>query len=355
MTTATSVKVNLTQMDMKKIVELAKVNKATKSLPIIHSVHLVSNGQYIAASATNLEWYASYKLDIQTDIFNVLLPIEMLKTVKPIKAGHTLDIEENTIKLDGVKFKGLDPEKYPKYPEIEGALQSLPSNYLTSLKAAALSVSKEEVRPVLTGILHRNSSIVSTDSHRLFKKELGFKFEKDLIVRGNDIKVMLALHKHLDSEQILFNANEYYIKYESDSIAFTSKLIEGTYPDVSRIIPTMFKTDFHVNVEKFQDLHKKLLPIAKQTTNNITRANIKKNVIVLNAKNDESELELEYDAEVSGEHLKIAYNANYMIDALEQMKLFNISGLDIQFTGNASPFVLGNENIMALVLPVRIY
>jgi DNA polymerase-3 subunit beta len=135
-------------------------------------------------------------------------------------------------------------------------------------------------------------------------------------------------------------------------------LLEGNYPDTSRLIPNESKTNVTVNTKEFLHAIDRASLLAREGRNNVVKlSTIEGGIIEISSNTPEvGKVVEEIQSEaIDGEELKISFSAKYMMDALKALE-----GADIRvsFTGAMRPFVirpLHDETILQLILPVRTY
>ena len=142
---------------------------------------------------------------------------------------------------------------------------------------------------------------------------------------------------------------------------FQTRLLEGTYPDTMRIIPTEFPVSIPFNKEELLQAVERvslLSPRDRETNYNIIKMTLREDHIVeMSSTNTEVGDALEEiipSSDVIGPMIKIAFSSRYLVDAL---KAFSSNEVTIQFAGEVKPFVIkGNldQDLLHLILPVRI-
>ncbi|HEU4962434.1 MAG TPA: DNA polymerase III subunit beta [Bacilli bacterium] len=365
---------------------IQNVHKAvsTKStIPVLSGIKMVVDKEGIRLTATDLEIGIETLIPLSMDEEPIAQVIEEGAIVLPARyfgdiirklPGKEVEIEVKqnylTILRSGrseYSLNGLDHEEFPRLPQISGnRVFSIPSDLLKSLiQQTSFAVSTEEIRPVLTGVLfslkNGNLKFVSTDSHRLAMREAAVEAPADLelanvIVPGKSLNELGRLLADDDSlVDVVVAENQVLVKM--DKTQFYTRLIDGQYPDISRIIPTTFKTGITMNTKEFQGAVERAALIAKESDNNIVRCNIKADAIEISSTSADvgKSIEIIEDVQVSGDDLLIAFNWKFVTDAL---RVFESNEVLIEFTGSMSPFLIkipDNPNFLHLVLPVRIY
>lgn len=265
------------------------------------------------------------------------------------------------------KLIGSDPEDYPILPELKDDNRfSLPADLMKSIiRETVFAVSQQETRPILTGVHWEAKEdklvCVATDSHRLARRltspeempSTSFSF----VIPGKSLQ---ELNKVLpdNTEAVEIVIAEQQVLFKTKNVLFYSRLLEGNYPDTSRLIPDEYKTSVTVNGRILLQAIDRASLLAREERNNIVRFSAAEGNLIEISSNSPEVGKVEETVEViniTGDELNISFSAKYMMDALRA-----IEGQDvvIQFTGAMRPFILKSVNddtILQLILPVRTY
>ncbi|WP_246944322.1 DNA polymerase III subunit beta [Bacillus pinisoli] len=283
---------------------------------------------------------------------------------------ETLNQFQTVIRSGKAEFNlnGIDADEYPQLPEVsEENVFSIPADLLKHMiRQTVFAVSASETRPILTGVnwkIENNElQCIATDSHRL-------AFRKALIESANSIpaanvvipgKSLNELSKILDdtTDKVEIVMTEQQILFKMKNILFFSRLLDGNYPDTSRLIPTESKTDIFLNGKEFLQAIDRASLLAREGRNNVVKFSTLENGLV-EISSDSPEIgkvteELQSE-KVEGEELKISFSAKFMMDAL---KAIDSSEVRISFTGAMRPFFIqpvNDDKTLQLILPVRTY
>src|SRR5690606_12552171 len=266
-------------------------------------------------------------------------------------------------------INGLDAEEYPRLPQIEEENSfTIQTDLLkTLIKQTVFAVSTSETRPILTGVhwtIENNQlTAVATDSQRLALKKAylenhaGNNATYSIVIPGKSLNELI---KVLDdtNEPIQFVITENQILFKTRHLLFFSRLLEGKYPDTSKLIPDSSKTTVHLNTKEFLEAVDRASLLAKEGKSNVIKfSTLEQGIIEVSSYTPEigTVVEKVKSQLVEGEDIKISFNAKYMMDALRA-----IDGTDvtIYFTGAMRPFVIktdGDDSIVQLLLPVRTF
>lgn len=260
-----------------------------------------------------------------------------------------------------------DASEYPLLPELTTDRQfSIPADLLKSIiRETVFAVATSESRPVLTGVNWqiKNDELicVATDSHRLARRKTKLEQlpedEQSVVIPGKSLNELnKILEDSTNPVQIVLTNQQ--VLFKTEGVLFFSRLLEGNYPDTSRLIPDEYKTNVTINGKALLQAIDRASLLAREDRNNVVRFETLENQAVEISSNSPEIGKVEEEIQVTeleGEHLKISFSAKYMMEALKA-----IDGQDvvIQFTGAMRPFILRSvhdDAILQLILPVRTY
>lgn len=264
------------------------------------------------------------------------------------------------------KLIGSNSDEYPVLPDVKDEHSfTLQADLMKSIiRETVFAVSQVETRPVLTGvhwtIEDGKLSCVATDSHRLARRiatiENAPSVDFEFVIPGKSLQ---ELNKILPdtNESVEIIIAEQQVLFKLNDVLFYSRLLEGNYPDTSRLIPTDSKTSVVVNGKSLLQSIDRASLLAKEERNNIVRFSAENKMIEVSSNSPEigKVEELVEAIKIDGEELKISFSAKYMMDAL---RAIDGQDIEIQFTGAMRPFILksvDDESILQLILPVRTY
>ncbi|WP_245772786.1 DNA polymerase III subunit beta [Lacicoccus alkaliphilus] len=263
-------------------------------------------------------------------------------------------------------LSGNDPDQYPLLPEVndEESLVISASVLKDVISQTNFAVSLSETRPVLTGVHWQfdNDEITftATDSHRLALRKLrGGQFNSDLgnaIIPGKSLSELNKIINDTD-EEVEIHLSQNQVLFSYGNMRFISRLLEGNYPDTSRLFPENYETKVTVNNAEFFHAIDRVSLLAREGGNNVIRMNVNSSSVELSSNSPEVGTVNEdiNTGEVEGEGLKISFNSKYMMDAL---RAINNEDVTIEFYGTMRPFTLKSsesDEVVQLILPIRTY
>ena len=277
--------------------------------------------------------------------------------------NHTMKIVSGKAEF---VLNGMDPDEYPELPSFdwpqEGGFE-LPGHLLKKLiQQTVFAVAETQSRPILTGvcweIIDGQLVLTATNSHRLARRTAAFGHAlpviEQAVIPGKSLHELLKLVDDEDTVRIAFTQNQMVVR--TNQLLYTSRRLEGFYPDTSRIIPQTAKTHVRISKRMLHDAVDRAFLFAREIKNNVVKCSIQdETTLVISADmpsvGQVTETVPIYAAD--GELSHIAFNARYMLEAL---RAIDSEDVDLLITGPMSPFILrpeGDDSLIQLILPVR--
>ncbi|MEK8128937.1 DNA polymerase III subunit beta [Paenibacillus filicis] len=304
---------------------------------------------------------------------SVVLPSKFfVEIIRKLPAQHIeIEVKEHfqTIIRSGsseIQLMGLDPEEYPIMPGIEESKRiQIPSDVLkTMIKQTSFAVSTNEATPILTGILWTIADgklkFIACDRHRLATRETPIDTEEGLTLSNVAIagKTLNELSKILPDQNTLIDVvfADNQVLFKMSSILFYTRILEGTYPDTSKLIPQAFQTQLVVSTGQLVDAIDRAYLLSREDKSNIVKLVMREDqsIEISSSSSELGKVTEELNTvSLSGDLLRISFNSKYMLDALKVMDNEQIS---IGFTGAMQPIIIrpdGNASLLQLILPYR--
>lgn len=361
------------------------VSKAIASRPTIEILNAIKidvnqQGVILTASDTEISIQSFIPLEKEEqEIVNIeregsiVLPakffVEMIRKL-PEEVVH-IEVKERfatTIQSGSTELQlsGLDPEEYPLLPRLDDSRTiQLPSDLLKSMiRETVFAVSTNESTPILTGVKWsfegNKIQFTATNRHRLANSQSSLEHMPDLELNSIVIsgKTLNELYKLIPDENILIDIiiTHNQVLFKLDSTLFYTKILEGNYPDTSKIIPQSYQTELVINKKMLLEAIDRAYVLSREEKTNIVKLmTIEEQKIEISS--ILSELgkitdQLHVD-QMSGEPLKISFNSKYMLEALKVMESEYVY---LGFMGEMSPIIIKaheSEDVLHLILPYR--
>ena len=257
-----------------------------------------------------------------------------------------------------------------EFPVLSGG--ELPHNFnVTAAELRSLidrtkfAISTEETRYYLNGIyLHKADRdgvdvlrAVATDGHRLASVEAplpaGSENMPGVIVPR---KAVIELRKLIDEsgDEVAISMSESKIRFSFDNAVLTSKLIDGTFPDYQRVIPSGNDKDMEVNCKLFSDAVDRVSAISSEKSRAIKLV-LSSGLLALSASSPEhGSAEEEIEVTYEGDSVEIGFNSAYLLDITRQIE--GDTALVSLADGNSPTILREMDDASALyvIMPMRV-
>ena len=337
------------------------------------------NGVYFRLDSTSLTLIGSDSditikciIDKDLEIISqgkIVIPKFIVEIIRKIDDEWVeLELIDNSliiIKSNKSEFKinGINSDNYPNIDfSLNGEKINISTNLIGSIiNETAFATSQEEIRPVLTGVNFtcRDGLLtcVATDSFRLAKKEIKIDtaLNFNINVPAKCLNEVVKLIK--EDKNINIYISQQRILFDLENIIIQSRLINGNYPDISKLIPTSFDTTLKVNKRVILDSLDRANILSYNSANYTVTLEKDSSSLILSSKSQEvgsiqeDVSYLEYD----GNNILLSFNSKYVIDAL---KAFSDDIICFYFNGSMSPFIIKteeNDSSTQLILPIKTY
>jgi DNA polymerase III subunit beta len=341
-----------------------------QTMPVLANVLLgVAQGKLsIAATDLEVELVAATEVSVQQPGDITVPGRKFLDILRALPDKSTVSIsaegDKAIIKAGRSRFSlsTLPAAEFPVIDDINAQQTvQLPRKELARLlEKTHFSMAQQDVRYYLNGmLLEIDGSLlraVATDGHRLALCETALegkaKTSQQVIVPR---KGVLELQRVLNEEgtaALAIGTN--HVRAQIGDVRFTSKLIDGRFPEYSRVIPSSPGASIRADRDVLRQALQRTAILSNEKYRGI-RITVKQNVITVQAHNPEQE-EAEEEIEVAyeGGDLEVGFNVNYLLDALAA-----IEGQDVELgltDSNSSCLIRspGNANARYVVMPMRL-
>lgn len=350
------------------------------AIPILSTVRIMVTSEGITLTGSNGQISIEHFISIQDENAGLLInsPGSVL-----LEAGFFInvvsslpdlvfdfnEIEQKQIVLTSGKseitLKGKEAEQYPRLQEVPTSKPLILETKVLkqTINETAFAASLQESRPILTGVhfvLTDNKQLktVATDSHRMSQRKLVLDKPGDdfnVVIPSRSLREFTVVFTDdIETVEVFFSNNQ--ILFRSEHISFYTRLLEGTYPDTDRLIPTDFKTTAVFDTANLRHSMERARLLSNATQNGTVKLEIANHVVSAYVNSPEvGRVNEEIDTlEVTGEELIVSFNPTYLIEAL---KAISSEQVKIKFVSPVRPFTLmpngEDEDFIQLVTPVR--
>ena len=355
---------------LKPLQAVIGVVERRQTMPILSNVLIIAQDGHLSVTATDLEveLVAQAEIDVENGGEITVSGRKLLDICKALPEGSDIHVslsgEKLSIRAGRSKFNlaTLPAAEFPVVEDIKaGQTISVSQKVLGHLiEKTHFSMAQQDVRYYLNGMLLETSGqhlrAVATDGHRLALCQVeldGADFEEQQVIVPR--KGVLELQRLISGEGDLnIELGSNHIRIQLEGIRFTSKLIDGKFPEYDRVIPKESANELKANRSEFRDALQRTAILSNEKYRGI-RLVIRDSGVLLQAHNPEQEeAEEELEVEYSGEDIEIGFNVNYLLDALGAVE-GDVVTLSVQ-DSNSSCLIRqpGNEDSTFVVMPMRL-
>jgi len=338
------------------------------SVQILSGVLLEARGTELRLAATDMELSlrASISAEIEGD-GAIVLPGKTFVDIARLLPGNDVTIEHRpaesvvhvTAGSAAYTLNTYNPEDFPRLPELEAVSTFAVEreSLLETIGRVARAASRDESRPVLTGILVQFGGgklvMAATDSYRLAVKETAFAGtvpDLEAIVPGRALQELARIANAGDEVEIGVQENQ--VLFSTDGIWLTTRRIDGQFPNYRQLLPESFEHELVIpRVELLEVIRRASVMIQRSTPLQLRFAEGELTVIARTHEVGESRESMPIG--FAGEPLEIGFNADFLRDGLE---LLDSDDVRVKLISPLRPAVLQGEgdDFTYLVMPIRL-
>ena len=308
-----------------------------QTLPILSNILLVIENNSLSLMSTDMEVELMVKLTESFDVSGeITLPArKLLDICRTLPESAELNFE---IKNDKTHIKSkhsrftlatLPAKEFPSIDitDINQSFTISQKRFRALLENTQFAMAQQDVRYYLNGLLleleNNRLRAVATDGHRLALDEtditVAINETLQIIVPRKGISELMRLLKDSDDEvQVQLSTN--HIRINAGDLQFTSKLIDGRFPDYQRVIPKEPSSFAIVNREGLKQSLTRASILSNEKYRGIRVILQKSNLRALAHNPEQEEAEEEIEIEYSGDEIEIGFNVAYLLDTLGIIK-----------------------------------
>jgi len=362
---------------LKTLSHIQSIVEKRNTIPVLSNVRIEALGDGISFKATDMDTEITEIVDAKiAETGATTAPAHMLyDIVRKLSDGSEVELTfpddkgQLTIASGRSKF-ALSTIGVEDFPIIAG--DKLPINFSIAreelkdvIDRTQFAVSTEETRYYLNGLyVHAKSEgatkvlrVVATDGHRLACVEsplpAGAEKIAGVIIPRKTVSEVRKLLDDTKAENISVALSDNKVRFTLEEVTLTSKLIDGTYPDYERVIPTDTDKLLEVQVKELANAVDRVSVVAERTRAIKMITQTGKIVITTTSPDLGSALE-EIDAKYDGESLEIGYNFRYLLDILSEIKGESVQ---VSFSDASSPSVIhdtSDSSAIYVLMPMRV-
>ncbi len=347
------------------------------TLPITSNVLIATEHGRIKLAATNLDIALSCWIGGQIEEEGAItvpsrLLTDFVNSLPADKIALTLSPRSRQLKLvcarNEATIGGMDADDFPPIPSVEGDTLEIEAKTLReAIAQVVFSAATDDSRPVLTGVdivvEGDQMTLAAADGFRLAVRKLKLKKKvserQEVIVPSRALSELnRLLQDQEDPVQVTFNAGKTQVLFKLKDVEMVAQLIQGTFPDYSRLIPSEWGSRAVVEVRDFLQ-ETKIASIFARDGSGIVRITFENGEggapgqMTVAARAEEiGDNHGALDAAVEGEASKIAFNGKYLQEVLQVLDGGRVA---LETTGPSQPGVIrpiDNDNYVHVVMPM---
>lgn len=355
---------------LEPLTSLDRVAGKHSSMPILQCILLSVEGGLLSLRATNLEVGRERYVPCTAsgDGSIAVSGAVLVSIVSALPSGAQIQLMSDgksvTVEAAGssARLTVEDPTDFPTLPKVADGTEATvdAGSLVTALTSVAYTASTSTIKPELSSIFLRYEGTdliaAATDSFRLAEKRLILKtpvsLEPILVPARNATEMVRALERV--SGPVKLRVNEHQLSLLSEGSYFTTRLVSGTFPDYTQIIPKEFATEATLLVfDVEQSLRKASVFSDKFNQTTLTFSPKQKLFSVHTESAAVGEVTDKLSAALTGEELTISFNQRYLLDVFQSIKTDSVT---FSVKGPGQPMVIrgvGDSSFRYLVMPMN--
>ena len=292
----------------------------------------VTEGLELAATDMELSLRTTLPAKVDGDS-SVVVPGKLLVDLARLLPSDEVTIayrpEEGVAQISSGSYSSklnvFSAEDFPRLPSTESAPHAVATaSLLETVDRVARSASKDESRPVLTGIQVRFEGtrlyMAATDSYRLSFKET------ELEQAGPDLEAIIPARALIElqriaagTETVAMGVNDNTVVFGTGDTWLTTRRIDGQFPDVGRLLPESFEAEVDLPRDELRDVVRRAGVMALR--NAPLRLRFAEGELTVSAQSqDVGETQESLPAAYTGEPLEIGFNAEFLADGIDSVR-----------------------------------
>ena len=351
-----------------KLSVVARGVSSRTTVLVLGGIQLRAEGSSLQLSATDMEVSLRATVDAQVaDEGTVVVPGRLLLDIARSLSDGEVSIEHHpdeavvVVAAGGATYRlhTYSSEDFPRLPEVDlDALHTIDRDALVETVArVGRSASRDESRPVLTGILVRFEPgkivMAATDSYRLAVKETpvsGTLPDLEAIIPARALQELARIATGADDIQLGMQEN--HVVFGADGTWLTTRRIDGQFPNYRQLLPEQFEYELPLPREEVLEVVRRVSLMAQR--NSPLRLRFAEGELTVSAiTQDVGEARESLPAPFTGEAMEIGFNAEFLRDGLESVDSDTIK---FKLISPLRPAVLEGDadDYVYLIMPIRL-
>ncbi len=362
-------KFSINQSELNSVLGVVSKGAATRStLPILSGILIKASNSTLTLEATDMDQSircstAALIEEEGETVVPARIFTDVIKNLPDAAIHFSYTNDSATIICDTSSFslKTLDAEDFPGFPEIEEVSSiNLPfKSFSTLVKRIARVVSRDDSRPILSGVLIKVQEgvlkMVATDSYRLALEEIQVdqtNSEFSAVISGSFLIDLASLSPEYETIELALSENQIIARY--GNYTFINRRIEGNYPNYKQLLPESTTTQVSFSTKQILDASKRVSLVSNNTSPiRLDIHSASQTTQLSSTTQDLGAAQETISSNIEGEDVQIAFNAHYLIDGLSSFTDKEVQ-LDLQGGGKPGIFKSIEGKFIYLIMPVRL-
>ncbi len=316
--------------------QIVSIIEKRQTMPILSNILIVVNENHLVLTGTDLEIQLIANINLDSfETGEITIParkfLDIIRLL-PNEAEIKIELANGKIKVSSSRSRfslsTLAADNYPEFSESEFENQFLinAGTLKKALDKTVFCMANQDVRYYLNGLLLNISNsklkLVASDGHRLsiYEDNIGSAtgYETRIILPR---KGVVELSRLLDDEEAELNVqfSDSNIKIYVKDLIFSAKLVDSKYPDFSKVFEQPFFNQIHVQKQILKEALTRVAILSNEKFKGVT-FDVSNGLLKLSSHNPEhDEAEEELIIEYQGEPISIAFNSQYLLDAVSNL------------------------------------
>jgi DNA polymerase-3 subunit beta len=357
---------------LKPLLLVAGVVERRQTLPVLSNVLLVADKDQLLLTGTDLEveLVGRVALEAEAQTGEITVPARKLVDIcKSLPDGSQIELRQEDqkiiLKAGRSKFTlaTLPASDFPNIEDSPSAIEfSVPKASLKRLiDSTSFAMAQQDVRYYLNGMLLEvkkgHLRTVATDGHRLAMCTVAIDFAGDtthqVIVPRKGILELLRLIGDGDGD-VAMSLSSNHLRARSGEFTFTSKLVDGKFPDYERVLPKGGNKEVLGDRRALKEAFSRVAILSNEKYRGV-RLVLTNGVLRILANNpDQEEAEEEINVNYEGDALEIGFNVSYLQDVLNTLATDQIKITLLDANSSALVEEAEKSDAVYVVMPMRL-
>ncbi len=351
-----------------KLGVVARAVSTRASVQILSGVLLRAEGGRLHLAATDMELSLRSSLDAQVGgdgavVVPGRLLVDLVRLLPESEVTIEHRIDESVVHItSGPSTSTLHTyaaEDFPRLPDLDavGTFTVDRESLLDTVSRVARSASRDESRPVLTGILVRFEAgkivMAATDSYRLSVKETELAGEVPELEAIIPARALAELARIAQSgETVELGVHENQVVFAADDVWLTTRRIDGQFPNYKQLLPEAFEHELTLPRNELLDVVRRV-GVMVQRTSPIQLRFAEGELTVFARTQDVGEAKESMPVQYTGDAMEIGFNAEFLREGIESIGAEDIS---LKLISPLRPAVIdgGEDDPTYLIMPIRL-